>query len=124
MIQSLWVTLLKDGIRNMRVLDTLGILTSKSTVSEQLAALRPLVARDNVHLTSLGYKALAEGIYRDVKSFEVPKSKGKHSITGHQLIKAAEWHGFVSNQGVGKTSLKAGKRLSGGRGHPYQKKKK
>ena len=60
--QDLKHTLLKDGIRNMRVLDTLGFLTSKSTVSEQLAALRPLVARDNVHLTALGYKALAEGI--------------------------------------------------------------
>jgi hypothetical protein len=107
----------------MRVLDTLGFLTSKSTVSEQLAALRPLVARDNVHLTALGYKALAEGIYREVKNFEVPKSKGKHSSTGLQLVKAAEWHGFVSNQGVGKTSLKAAKRPSGGRVHPYQKKK-
>jgi len=121
--QDLKHTLLKDGIRNMRVLDTLGILTSKSTVSEQLAALRPLVARDNVHLTALGYKALAEGIYREVKNFEVPKSKGKHSSSGLQLVKAAEWHGFVSNQGVGKTSLKAAKRPSGGRVHPYQKKK-
>jgi hypothetical protein len=59
--QDLKEILLKDGIRNMRVLDTLGTLTSKSTVSEQLAALRPLVARDNVHLTALGNKALAEG---------------------------------------------------------------
>jgi hypothetical protein len=31
-------TLLKDGIRNMRVMDTLGSLTSKSTIAEQLAA--------------------------------------------------------------------------------------
>jgi hypothetical protein len=29
--------LLNDGVRNMRVLDTLGTLTSKNTVSEQLA---------------------------------------------------------------------------------------
>jgi hypothetical protein len=28
--------LLKDGIRNMRILDTLGTLTHKSTVAEQL----------------------------------------------------------------------------------------
>ncbi len=121
--QELKYILLKDGIRNKRVLDTLETLTSKSTVSEQLAALRPLVARDNVHLTALGYKALAEGIYREVKNFEVPKSKGKHSISGLQLVKAAEWHGFVSNQGVGRTSLKAAKRPSGGRNHPYQKKR-
>ncbi len=29
--------ILNDGVRNMRVLDTLGTLTSKNTVSEQLA---------------------------------------------------------------------------------------
>jgi hypothetical protein len=107
----------------MRVLDTLGTLTSKSTISEQLASLRPLVARDNVHLTAIGYKALAEGIYREAQNFGISRSKGKHSLSGMQMVKAAEWHGFVSNQGVGKTSLKAAKRLPGGRAHPYQRKR-
>ncbi len=61
--------LLKDGIRNMRVLDTLGSLTHKSTVAEQLTSLKSLVARDNVHLTAQGYKALAEGIYREALNY-------------------------------------------------------
>ena len=111
--------LLKDGIRNMRVLDTLGTLTSKSTVAEQLTALKPLVARDNVHLTAAGYKALAEGIFREAQNFGVTRSKGKHSLSGMQMVRAAEWHGFVNNQGVGKTYLKAEKRPLGGRAHPY-----
>jgi hypothetical protein len=98
--------LMKNGVCNMRVLDTLGTLTSKSTVSEQMDALRPLAARDNVHLTATGYKALAEGIYKEAQNFGISKSKGKHSLSGMQMVKAAEWHGFVSNQGVGKTSLK------------------
>jgi hypothetical protein len=115
--------LLKDGIRNMRVLDTLGTLTHKSTVAEQLTSLKSLVARDNVHLTAQGYKALAEGIYREALNFGITRSKGKHSLSGLQMVRVAEWHGFVSNQGVGKVSLKAAKRPLGGRSHPYQKKK-
>ncbi len=115
--------LLKNGIRNMRVLDTLGTLTHKSTVAEQLTALKSLVDRDNVHLTAQGYKALAEGIFREALNFGVTRSKGKHSLFGLQMVRVAEWHGFVSNQGVGKVSLKAAKRPLGGRCHPYQKKK-
>ena len=107
----------------MRVLDTLGSLTSKSTVAEQLAALRPLVAKDNVHLTTSGYKALAEAIFKEALNFGIVRSKGKHSLSGLQMVKGAEWHGFVGNQGVGRTSLKAAKRPLGGRAHPYQKKK-
>ncbi len=116
--------LLKDGIRNMRVLDTLGTLTSKSTVAEQLTALKPLVARDNVHLTAQGYKALAEGIFREALNFRVTSSKGKHSLSGMQMVRAAEWHRFVSNQGVGKTSLKAAKRLLGGGPIPIKRESK
>ncbi len=116
-------TLLKDGVRNMRVSDTLGTLTFKSTVAEQLTALRPLVAKDNVHLTAPGYKALAEGIFREALNFGIVRTKGKHSLSGMQMVKVAEWHGFVCNQGVGRTSLKAAKRPLGGRVHPYQKRK-
>ena len=115
--------LLKDGIRNMRVLDTLGSLTHKNTVAEQLTSLKSLVSKDNVHLTAQGYKALAEGIFREALNFGSTRSKGKHSLSGLQLVRVAEWHGFVSNQGVGKVSLKAAKRPLGGRSHPYQKKK-
>jgi hypothetical protein len=70
----------------MRVLDTLGILTSKSTVAEQLTALRPLVAKDYVHLSATGYKALAEGIFREALNFfGATRTKGKHSLSGKQL---------------------------------------
>jgi hypothetical protein len=108
---------------NVRVLDTLGSLTSQSTVAEQLAALRSIVAKDNVHLTSAGYMALAEGIFREAQNVGVSRMKSKHSLSGKQLVRAAEWHAFVSNLGVGKTFLKAAKRPFVGRAHPYQKKK-
>jgi hypothetical protein len=85
--------------------------------------LRPLVAKDNVHLTAAGYKAMADGIFREAQNFGVTRSKGKHSLSRMQMVRVAEWHGFVSNQGVGKTSLKAAKRSLGERAHPYPKKK-
>ncbi len=72
--------LLKDGVRNMRVLNTLGTLTAQNTISEQLAALKPREAKDNVHLTTTGNKALAEGIFREAQNFGVTRSKGKHSL--------------------------------------------
>ncbi len=65
----------------MRVLDTLDSLTSQSTVAEQLAALRSIVAKDNVHLTSAGYRALAEGLFREGQNFRVSRMKGKHSLS-------------------------------------------
>ncbi len=82
-----------------------------------------IVAKDNVHLTTSGYKALAEGIFREALNFGIVRSKGKHSLSGLQMVKGAEWHGFVCNQGVGRTSLKAAKGPLGGRAHPYQKRK-
>ncbi len=41
---------------------------------------------------------------RERRTFKVANGKG------------AEWHGFVCNQGVGRTSLKAAKRPLGGEG--------
>jgi hypothetical protein len=43
-------------------------------------ALKSLVARDNVHLTAQGFKALAEGIYREALNFGITRAKGKHSL--------------------------------------------
>ncbi len=82
-----------------------------------------IVAKDNVHLTTSGYKALAEGIFREALNFGIVRSKGKHSLSGLQMVKGAEWHGFVCNQGVGRTSLKAAKRPLGGKGSSLSKKK-
>ncbi len=78
---------MKDRVRNLRVLDT---IISKSTVTEQLATLKPLVARDTVHLTATGFKALAEGIFREAQNFGVNRLKGKHSLSGMQMVRAAE----------------------------------
>ncbi len=64
-----------------------GTLTSKSAVAEQLKALKPLVARDNVHLTAPGYKALAEGIFREALNFGVTRKKV------NTLSQACRWSG-------------------------------
>jgi hypothetical protein len=66
---------------------------------------------------------LAEGIFREALNFGATRTKGKHSLSGKQLVRAAEWHGFVCNQGVRKIYLKAAKRPLGGRVYPYQKRK-
>ena len=50
-------------------------------------------------------------------------SKGKHSVFGKQLVRTAERHGFVSNWGIGKVSLKAAKKPFEAKAHPYHKKK-
>ncbi len=120
---SLKGILAKEGLPNTRVLDTLGAITGKNTVASQLELLKSITAKDNVHLTSLGYHSLAEGILREAANFDMPKRKGKHSLTGKQQIHSAEWHGFVCNNGVGKISGKVPKKTFGGRPHPYLKKK-
>ncbi len=53
--QSMKSTLLGDRVSNMRVLDTLGCPTNPSNLPKQLAALKQLTTRDNVHLTDEGY---------------------------------------------------------------------
>jgi len=52
----------------MRVLDSLGALTGKTTVAEQVPELRKVTARDNMHLTPAGYKALVLGVWRNYHS--------------------------------------------------------
>jgi hypothetical protein len=91
-------------------------------VASQLEVLKSITAKDNVHLTSSGYRSLAEGILREAANFDMPKRKGKHSLTGKQQIHLAEWHGFVCNNRVGKISGKVPKKHFGGRPHPYLKK--
>jgi hypothetical protein len=82
-----------------------------------------LHARASCFSSGYHYKALAEGIFREALNFGATRTKGKHSLSGKQLVRAAEWHGFVCNQGVGKNSLKAAKRPLSRRVHPYQKRK-
>jgi hypothetical protein len=119
---SLKGILAKEGLPYTRVLDTLGAITGKNTVASQLEVLKSITAKDNVHLTSSGYR-FAEGILREAAYFDMPKCKGKHSLTGKQPIHSAEWHGFVCNNGVGKISGKVPKKPFGRRPHPYLKKK-
>ena len=107
----------------MRVLDTLGSITGKNTVSEQLASLRKVTTQDNVHLTVEGYRSLADGIFKEALSFRLAKTKGKNTHSGKKQNNKIEWRGFVSNFGVGKISLKASKKTYGSRSHPYQTKR-
>jgi hypothetical protein len=62
----------------------------------------------SVYLTHAGYKALAQGLVK--KASSLLESKGKHS--GKVSLCSAEWHGFISNVGEGKTCLKVSKSLT------------
>jgi hypothetical protein len=106
----------------MIVLDTLGCLTNSSNPPEQLAALKQLTTKDNVHLTDEGYKALAAGLLNEAISLGEPKEKGKNK--GHTRQQTTNWNGFVSHSGIGKSSLKAAnKSASAPRPTPYHRKK-
>jgi hypothetical protein len=94
-------TLTTDRVSNMRVLDTLGSLTSINTTTEQLAPLKLITARDNVHLTADGYKALAHGIMKEAHHFFDIKHKG----TKHSNTKTTNWHNFVSYSSIGRHDI-------------------
>ena len=115
-------TLIDGKVRNARVLDTLGTLTGKNTVDEQLVSLRKITSKDNVHLNESGLAALAQGLVREARGFELSKQKGKGSIAGNARLKTNEWRGFVSNSGNTKgVGFKAPLSKSQHRGkfHPY-----
>ncbi len=98
----------------------MGALTGKNTVDEQLSSMRAITSKDNVHLTDKGYAALAQGLVREARGFELAKQKGKGSIAGN----TSEWHGFISNQGVAKGGVFKAPPSRGfqkGKFHPYQK---
>jgi hypothetical protein len=117
-------TLFDSKIRQARVLDTMGALTGKNTVEEQLSGMHAITAKDNVHLTDKGYAALAQGLVREARGLELAKQKGKGSIAGNTRLGASEWHGFICNQSVAKGGvLKAppSRSFQKGKFHPYQK---
>jgi hypothetical protein len=102
----------------------LGALTGKNTVDEQLSGMRGITSKDNVHLTDKGYAALAQGLVREARGFELAKQKGKGSIAGNTRLGTSEWHGFISNQGVAKGGVFKAPPSRGfqkGKFHPYQK---
>ncbi len=86
--------------------------------------LTKITAKDNVHLTDKGYAALAQGLVREARGFELTKQKGKGSIAVNARLGTSEWHGFISNQsaakgGVLKAPLTRGPQKR--KFHPYQK---
>jgi hypothetical protein len=101
-------TLLRDRVSNMRVMDILNCLTHKANPPEQLAALKAITAKDNVHLTDEGYKALAAGLLKKAESLIEPKKKVQNP--GFIRQRTVNWNDFVSHQGIGKSSLKAVKK--------------
>jgi len=117
--QNIKSVLIRTQVQNMRVLDSLGALTGKTTLSEQVSELRKVTARDNVHLTPAGYKALALGVYKEASSFTAPKVKvSKHESPGA----TQEWHGFLSHVGIGKAASRKARSAhqSTPRAHPYR----
>ena len=118
--------LMESHIRNFRVLDTLGALTGKNTIDEQISAMHSITSKDNVHLTEAGYAALAQGLVREAHNCMQAKQKGKGSIAGNARMSTREWRGFISNTSTGRTD--SGKALKSfpksslrGRTHPYMK---
>jgi hypothetical protein len=117
-------TLIDGRIRNSRVLDTLGTLTGKNTVDEQLAGMRKVTSKDDVHLNDSGLAALAQGLVREARGFELAKQKGKGSIAGNARLKTSEWRGFVSNTATangGGCKSPLSKTHQRGKFHPYSR---
>jgi hypothetical protein len=100
-------TLLRDRVSNMRVMDILNCLTHSTNPPEQLAALKAITSKDNVHLTEEGQKALAAGLLKEAESLREPKEKVQNPSFIRQ--RTVNWNGLVSPQGIGKSSLKAAK---------------
>jgi hypothetical protein len=83
---------------------------------EQLDALRTFT----VHLTSQGYESLALGLVKEVSTFFEGKMKGKYKYVCGKICEA-DWRGFVSSRGIGRTSQKTIKNSNyGARFHPYK----
>jgi hypothetical protein len=55
---------MESHIRNFRVLNTLGTLTGKNTIEEQVLAMHNITSKDNVHLTEAGYVGLSPGSHQ------------------------------------------------------------
>ena len=112
--------LMAKRVLNMRLLDTLGCLSNSSNPPEQLAALKGITSKDNVHLTEAGYRALAEGLLQEAISLRTPREKGKETVSRQLTV---TWNGFVSHVGIGKTSLKSAKKsAAASRPTPYSRK--
>jgi hypothetical protein len=76
---------------------------------------------DNVHLTEKGYKALDAGLLREAISLKAPKKKRKDQ--GFSSPQTVNWNRFVSQSGIGKSSLKATKKPASASCHtPYHRK--
>jgi len=117
--QNIKSVLVRSQVQNMRVLDSLGALTGKNTVAEQVTELRKVTARDNVHLTADGYKSLALGVFKEAAMFSAPKVKtSKHDAVGAPQ----DWHGFLSHVGIGKAATRKARSASHAtpRAHPYR----
>jgi len=117
--QNIKNVLIRSQVQNMRVLDSLGTLTGKTAVADQVSELRKVTARDNVHLTPAGYKALALGVYKEAALFSAPKVKvSKHDMDGA----TQDWHGFISHVGIGKAASRKVRSAShiAPRAHPYK----
>jgi len=99
--QNIKSVLIWSQVLKMRVLDSLGTLTGKNTVAEQVSELHKVTARDNMHLTPAGYNALALGVYKEAALFPAPKVK----VSKHDTVGATQdWHGFISHVGIGKAA--------------------
>jgi hypothetical protein len=87
----------------------MGSITGKNSLGEHFEVFRTITAKDNV-LTPASHKAFAKGLAKEASSLLEGKSKRKHS--DKVSLCSAEWHGFISNVGVGKTCLKVSKSLT------------
>ncbi len=79
-----------------------------------------------MHITDLGYTALAQELVWEASRFEQPKQKGNGSIAWNACLSTREWQGFISHSGEGKADgLKAQKSnlrsFQLGKSYPYTK---
>jgi len=112
------------GIRNMRVLDFVGIYCKNhESTEERIANLQNIYCEDNVHLVENGYTKLAQAITELAFSLGHNAPDDQRSIARRDVTVVAArkaWRGFVSTPSIGKVSSGKFKR-GGGRVHPYRR---
>jgi uncharacterized membrane protein YgcG len=90
--------------KNFRILDLLNSLTPTTTsTNHKPTALKPLYAKDNVHLTHTGYTLIAKAAVAEAEGMKTwrAKEESRPSGSGRPIN---YWRGFVLHEGVGSIS--------------------
>ena len=114
--------LVRSKTLHFRVTDVLGIFTAThDSLTEKTRKIRTFAHKDNVHLTTEGYRLLAEKIVLDCNNISSKQQNTAKQlrITTAPPSEEKMWRGFRTTRGVGRTSAVPQRGRGGPRHHPY-----